>query len=255
MSINDEEITVTDEVWSLIPARGGSKGIPKKNIIDINGYPLISYSIIASLNSKRISRTFVTTDSPEIAEISRSFGADVPFLRPSEFATDKSTDIDFVMHFLNWSLKEFGKIPKYLLNLRPTTPLRDPKVIDQAIEKMMDDDNATSLRSVHESVPPQKMMKFDGPYLTGFFPDDKRVEYYNLPRQVFPKAYQPNGYIDIFRSAYVLENRVLYGNNILGFVTEYVDDLDTLQDLHMIRDKLKLYDYPLAKYIDSYKNR
>ena len=253
MNTKKEEIVITDEVWSLIPARGGSKGIPKKNIVDLNGHPLVSYSIIASLNSKRISRTFVSTDSSEIAEISRSFGAEVPFLRPSEFATDKSTDIDFVLHFLNWSLTELGKVPKYLLNLRPTTPLRDPEVIDQAIDKMINDDNATSLRSVHESVPPQKMMKFEGPYLTGFFPDDKRVEYYNLPRQVFPKAYQPNGYIDIFKSAYVLENKVLYGNNILGFVTDYVDDLDTLQDLKMIRDKMKLYNYPLVNYINSLK--
>lgn len=253
MNTKNEEINVADEVWSLIPARGGSKGIPKKNIVDINGHPLVSYSIIASLNSKQISRTFVSTDSSEIAEISRRYGAEVPFLRPSEFATDKSTDIDFVLHFLYWSLKELGKVPKYLLNLRPTTPLRDPEVIDQAIDKMINDDNATSLRSVHESVPPQKMMKFDGPYLTGFFPDDKRVEYFNLPRQVFPKAYQPNGYIDIFRSAYVLDNKVLYGNNILGFVTEYVDDLDTLQDLQMIRDNLKLYNYPLMNCINSLK--
>ena len=120
-------------IFSIIPARSGSKGIPGKNIKLLNGIPLIAFSIQASLKSENISRTIVSTDSEEIANIARKFGAEVPFLRPSAISGDNSTDFEFFIHAIEWFKTNEGKIPDYFVHLRPTTPLREPNVIDKAI--------------------------------------------------------------------------------------------------------------------------
>ncbi|WP_169312407.1 acylneuraminate cytidylyltransferase family protein [Methanoplanus limicola] len=237
---------IVNEVWAVIPARGGSKGIPKKNLIDLNGFPLIAYSIMSGINCNEITRTIVSTDSYEIANVAKKYGADIPFLRPNEISTDTSQDIYFILHLLNWYIENEGIIPKYLVNLRPTTPLRNPGKLCEAINLIKNDKDATSLRSVHElSEPPQKMMKFNGKYLDGFFPDDPRPEYYNLPRQFFPKAYHPNGYIDIYLPNLVLDNYSLYGDKVLGYITEYVEEIDTIQNYENLKYHLKQIKYDL----------
>src|SRR5229473_743527 len=102
-------------VYSIIPARGGSKGIPGKNVAPLAGFPLIAYSIKASLKARTIDRTIVSTDSPEIAEIAMSFGAEVPFLRPAAIAGDKSTDYEFFNHALEWFQVNESKMPEYIV--------------------------------------------------------------------------------------------------------------------------------------------
>lgn len=241
-----------NEAWVVIPARGGSKGIPKKNLIGLNSHPLIAYTIIAALESRIIKRVIVSTDSEEILTISEKYGAEIPFIRPPEISGDKSGDLDFVLHFFKWFEDNEGALPKYLINLRPTTPLRDPLVIDQAINSLITNNKATSLRSVHElPEPPQKMMKFEQGYLTGFFPDDPRQEYYNLPRQEFPKAYHPNGYIDVYKTEHVLEKKALYGQKVLGFITDYTEELDNIQNFRNIENYLKIYSHPLVTYLNK----
>ena len=180
---------------AIIPARSGSKGIPGKNIAPLLGHPLIAYSIAASLASHSISRTIVSTDSEEIAEIARRYGAEVPFLRPAEFSTDISTDRDFLLHSIAW-LADHEKVqPDYIVHLRPTTPLREPEVIDKAVRLLYDHVSATSLRSAHvASKTPYKWFEMDSSgYFRGIRPDDLRPEYYNLPRQSFPPVYDPKG--------------------------------------------------------------
>ncbi|MFA5099315.1 MAG: acylneuraminate cytidylyltransferase family protein [Candidatus Omnitrophota bacterium] len=222
---------MSNNVVALIPARGGSKGVPGKNIKDLAGHPLIAYSIGAARMSRRIDRVIVSTDSSEIADIARAYGAEVPFMRPREISQDTSTDLELFCHAIQW-FKGAGPIPGLMVHLRPTTPFRTAGDIDRAVDLIRSDNDATSLRSVHElSEPPQKMFRLDGHgYLEGFFPDDPRPEYYNLPRQTFPKAYHPNGYADIIRPEYVQRSNALHGPRMLGFVTDVSVEVDSPED-------------------------
>ena len=137
-------------MYAIIPARGGSKGVPKKSIALLCGFPLIAYSIAAAKLSKKIERVIVSTDSEEMAEVARSFGAETPFMRPAEFARDTSPDIEFVEHAISWFQKNESSVPEFLVHLRPTTPLRIPEDIDRAIEMLAKHKDATSLRSGYE---------------------------------------------------------------------------------------------------------
>ncbi|MCR4275188.1 MAG: acylneuraminate cytidylyltransferase family protein [Candidatus Wolfebacteria bacterium] len=242
------------KIYSIIPARGGSKGVPKKNVRLLGGFPLIAYSIAASKLSKNIQRTIVSTDSEEIAEIAKKYGAEVPFMRPSEFAQDKSTDFDVLSHAVDWFEKNEGAVPDLLVYLRPTTPFRDLKLIDSAIDIFIADDQATSLRSAHElAEPPQKMFQIgeDG-YFKGFFPNDPRSDYHDLPRQMFPKAYHPNGYVDIVRSGFIKEGKMVFGPRILSFITPIIVEIDRPEDFEYLEYDIKksnnLYDYLKANF-------
>lgn len=242
-------------IIAIIPARGGSKGVPGKNIKLLQGYPLLAYSVAACRSSKRIERTIVSTDSESIAALARKYGAEVPFMRPTELARDKSPDIEFVLHAIRWMDEHEGTAPEYLVHIRPTTPLRDPALIDQAIEQLVRDPVATSLRSVQElGEAPEKYFRVDTKgYLTGLFPHDPRPEYYNLPRQSFPPAYYPNGYVDILKVPYVIEHQKMHGDRIIGFVTPRVTEVDTMDDFNMLALELSakghlLYDHLRNNY-------
>ncbi len=203
--------------------------MPKKNIKPLGGFPLLAYSIAAAKLTKKIERTIVSTDSKEIAAIARQYGAEVPFMRPVELAQDHSTDYDVLQHALKWLEENEKSVPDLFVYLRPTTPLRDPKIIDRAIDHFKKNPKATSLRSAHElAEPPQKMFQLDpAGFFTGFFPDDPRPEYYNLPRQFFPVAYSPNGYVDIVRTDFLKNGqRQSFGAKILGFITPAVVEID-----------------------------
>lgn len=246
------------KIYSLIQARGGSKGLPSKNIRPLGGFPLIAYSIVASKLSKYISRTIVSTDSEEIAKIALKYGAEVPFFRPPKLAEDKSTDLDVFMHAVKWFEKDKKQIPDLIVQLRTTTPLRDPKLIDSAIKIMKNRPEATSLRSADKlAEPPQKMMRFDkNNFLTGFFPDDPRPEYYNLPRQTFPDAYHPNGYVDIVRPKYITKNGRLYGDKVLGFATPLVTEVDRPEDFNYLEYEITRNNSPLLNYlIKNFSNK
>jgi CMP-N,N'-diacetyllegionaminic acid synthase len=135
------------EVLALIPARGGSKSIPRKNLLMLAGKPLVAWSILHAQASKCVTRVIVSTDDEEIAGVARAYGAGV-LERPAEFATDTSPDIDTFFHVLNrlWSVE--GYMPQYVVHLRPTTPIRREGDIDKAVGMLTADPNATSLRSV-----------------------------------------------------------------------------------------------------------
>lgn len=223
-------------VVALIPARQGSKGVLNKNIRDVGGHPLIAYSVVAAKICRGIDRVIVTTDSPEIAEVAVAYGAEAPFLRPAEYADDASPDIDYISHAIRFLGQFEGNVPEYIVQLRPTTPLRDPALMAKAIEAIQEAGEVTSLRSVQElPEPPQKMMGIENGVLVGLFPDDPRPEYYNLPRQSFPPAYLPNGYIDIVRSAYVMEKGLLYGPKVQAFITPPSLEIDTVEELEQLQ--------------------
>ena len=240
-------------IYSIIPARGGSKGVPRKNIKLLGGYPLIAYAICASKLTKAIKRTIVSTDSEEFADIARRYGAEVPFLRPEEISQDTSTDLEVTLHMIGWFRDNEEGIPEYIVHLRPTTPFRDPIEISRAINSIMNSLNSTSLRSVHElAEPPQKEMQLDKTgFLTGFFPDDPRPEYYNLPRQFFPKAYHPNGYVDIVRPDFVCKNNAYFGPRALGFITAMAIEVDRPEDFDYLEYRLEKYGNPIYEYLKN----
>jgi len=236
--------------YAVVPARGGSKGVPRKNIKLLKGFPLIAYTIAAAKLSKMTDRIIVSTESPEIAEIAKNFGAEVPFLRPEEYAQDRSPDSDFVRHAIDWFAKNEKMQPELFVHLRPTTPLRDPALIDKAIGEIVNNNEATALRSVHElAEPPQKMFGIEKGYLTGLFPNETRPEYYNLPRQVFPKAYHPNGYVDIIRTGFVTSTNTLHGPRMIGFVTPYTIEIDNPEDFSHLEYSIDKCSHPLYEYL------
>jgi len=222
-------------VIGIVPARGGSKGVPRKNLRELNGFPLIAYAVAASQLSQSIDRTIVSTDSEEIAETASKFGAEVPFLRPAELAVDQSKDIEFFRHAMDWFKKQEGYVPEYWVQLRPTTPLREPENLDQAVTLIKSRIEATSLVSIHEFPEnPGKMFGMQDGYLHGLCPLDPRPEYFTLPRQEFAPAYIGNGYVDIVRASTLLEMDSCYGSRMIGFLTPDTGEIDVEDDFKKV---------------------
>ena len=223
------------KVYSIIPARAGSKGLKDKNVKILGGHPLLAWSIKVSNNSKSISRTFVNTDSSIYANIAGSYGAEIPFLRPSELSEDKSTDYDFVRHFLDY-LESIDDVPDLLVHLRPTTPFRNPTKIDEAIELAHSMKKTVSaVRSVHEmSETAYKTMEIDSEgFLISAFRRDRDLESSNAPRQSFAKTFSPNGYVDILVPHKIISTKKLHGNQVFGITTEQVIEIDSAFDFSL----------------------
>jgi len=226
-------------VVALIPARSGSKSVADKNVKLLGGHPLIAYSIAVAKMARGIDRIIVSTDSVEYASIARKYGAEVPFLRPPEISGDNSTDYEWIKHALDWMKNEEDFVPKYLVHLRPTTPLREIKVIDYAIKYMMKNIKATALRSAHKThLTPYKMFKLNGEYMKPFLSYEGVKEFYNLPRQFFEDAYIPNGYIDIIRPSVFRNTGLLHGYRIKLWETDVVPDIDTITDFNFTENIL-----------------
>ena len=136
------------EILALIPARGGSKGIPRKNIRPFAGQPLIAYSIAAGLQANAVIRVIVTTDDEQIAEVARSCGAETPFLRPAELAQDRTTDLPVFQHALRWLAEQEDYHPDVVVHLRPTTPIRPPDLVDRSVALLLAHPEADSVRGI-----------------------------------------------------------------------------------------------------------
>lgn len=222
-------------IIAIIPARSGSKGVPGKNIRLLGDYPLLAYSVVAAKLSEKIGRVIVSTDSAEIAAISKEYGAEAPFLRPAELALDHSTDQEYIQHVLIWLQDHEGVIPDYLVQLRPTTPLRNPAIIDAAIETIDDHAEATSLRSAHPA--PESPFKWFQIDARGYFQGLMNAmsnDLLNNPRQQFPEAYIPNGYVDVIRPSLIIQAGVLYGDKMIGFIVPRCIEIDTVNDFDFL---------------------
>ena len=240
-------------IIALIQARAGSKGVPRKNIRPLAGHPMMAYSILAAQLCDVIERTIVSTDSAPFADIAKSYGAEVPFLRPAIYASDTATDADVIRHALDWLAENENHEPDLVVQLRPTTRVRDADVIDQAIGRLIAHPEATSLRSAHAMAePPEKMFRLAGEYFAGLFPDDLRPEYFHLPRQAFPASYHPNGYVDIVRTAYIraAQNGSIYGERILAMTTPFAPEVDVPEDIAYLEFLLRKSGYPLCDLLD-----
>jgi YrbI family 3-deoxy-D-manno-octulosonate 8-phosphate phosphatase len=223
------------EVLALIPARGGSKGIPRKNIRSFAGYPLIAWGIAAAKQSELVTRVIVSTDDEEIAAVAREWGAETPFLRPAEFAQDKTTDLPVFEHALKW-LEDFeGYRPDVVVQLRPTSPIRPRTMLDDAIRILLEHADADCVRGV---VPagqnPFKMWRFngDGKPLNPLLEVEGIPEPYNAPRQILPSVYWQTGHIDAIRYSTITQKKSLTGNVIYPLLIDpkYTVDIDTPSD-------------------------
>ena len=210
------------EVLALIPARGGSKSVQRKNIIPLMGKPMIAWAIEHALAAEYVTRVVVTTDDEEIAAIARAHGAEVPFMRPAELAQDLSVDIEFHRHAIEWLRDNEGYVPDIVINLRPTPPSRQPAVIDKAIETFAAYPEIDSLRSVHlAEQSPFKMWTIDDKGLMRHVAPLLGVpEPYNQPRQGLPLVYWQDGYIDITRPIVILGQNSTTGRVIRAFIIE-----------------------------------
>lgn len=223
------------DILALIPARGGSKGIPRKNIRSFAGWPLIAWSIAAAKQSAHVTRVIVSTDDKEIAAVAREHGAETPFLRPGELAQDKSTDLPLFEHALVWLAEHEGYHPEVVVQLRPTSPIRPRGLIDDAIKILLEHPDADCVRGVVPSGQnPFKMWRFDDPKqpMKPLLTIDGIAEPYNAPRQILPPTYWQTGHIDAIRTAAILNKHSLTGDVIYPLVIDpkYTVDIDTLPD-------------------------
>lgn len=218
------------EILAIIPARSGSKSVPNKNIREICGKPMLAYSIEHALSSKYINRVILSTDSLEYKKIGLKYGAEVPFLRPSEYATDDATDFDVFNHALSYLKEKEGYIPDIVVQLRPTYPIRNVDDIDNMIKILINNLDIDSVRSVSKSKEiPYKMwtINSEGKML----PICKDIpECFNMPRQKLPQAYYQNANVDVIRTTTITEKKSMSGTNIYGYVMNHNFDIDTEYD-------------------------
>lgn len=229
-------------ILAIIPARSGSKSVKNKNIRLIDGKPMLAYSIEQALRSRYIQRVILSTDSEEYAEIGRKYGAEVPFIRPAEYATDTALDIDVFRHALNWLKEKENYEADIVVQLRPTYPKRKIEDIDAMIDMLLADPEADSVRSVSKAGEvPYKMwlqaeageagageIEAGAPKMGVLTPLIRDIpECYNMPRQELPKVYYQNACIDVMRGSTVLEKDSMTGNRILGYYMEENLDIDT----------------------------
>ena len=223
------------EVLALIPARGGSKGLPNKNILPLGGHPLIAWSIAAAKATPGIGRVVVSTDSPEIARISREYGAETPFLRPADLAGDFTTDLETFVHALNWLDSEEGYNPDLVFQLRPTSPIRFLGEMQTCLRLLREHPEAQSVRTVTPSpVTPYKMWLVDGPDqpMRPLLSVPGMAEPYNMPRQKLPATWWQTGTYDLIRTEVIRKQGSMSGSCILPVCIENhlaidIDDLNS----------------------------
>lgn len=214
---------------AIIPARGGSKGIKKKNIKLFNGKPLINWTIEVALQCSCIDRVIVSTDSEEIADIAKSAGAEAPFLRPADIAQDTTSDMPVLEHVARFLEENEGVRSDIIIYLRPTQPLRIKEDIEGAHElftSIMPD----WVRSICDSeYHPYWMKVMHGNELAPFVSGKSEQEYYQ--RQLLPPAYRINGLVDITKYDTIINKKLLYGGDVRGFLTPVERSLDIDSEL------------------------
>ena len=226
-------------IVALIPARSGSKGVLNKNIRPIGGIPLIAYSIAAALKSTLIDRVVVSTDSEKYAELARSFGEETPFIRPVNISGDSATDIEFFKHAISWFKDNENCTPRYLVHLRPTTPFRDPKIIDKAIKEFICSDY-TALRSCHKmSESSYKTFEVENKIFKRICNGGSDIESSNAARQSFPETYDANGYIDIVRTEIISKRNLIHGSRVKAFITNTAHEIDEIDDIDFLEYLIK----------------
>jgi N-acylneuraminate cytidylyltransferase len=222
-------------VLALVPARGGSKGIPRKNLQLLGGKPLVALAVETGRAARLVSRVLCSTDDPEIANAARAAGGEVPFLRPPDLALDTSEDWPVFMHALDFLAREDNWVPDLVVNLRPTSPMRRPSHVDDAIQLLLDT-GADSVKAVclARQHPHKMWLRQPDGHIEPFLKTPLRLARGpDVPRAQLEDVYWQNGVVDVTRREVILEQKTLIGRRVAGLVTEPADsiDIDTPLDL------------------------
>ena len=229
------------KVLGVITARGGSKGIPRKNIKELAGKPLITYTIDAAKESRLLTRCIVSTDDQEIADIARAHGGDVPFMRPGELAEDHSGSMEVVQHALSF-LKERGEEYDALLILQPTSPFRTAADIDACIQKMIDAKCDSVMSMVEMSnFAPKKVFELDGDVVAPYFKDDAQGKT-SARRQDLPKAFKRNCAIYLTKVEHIKKGD-LFGDDSRGYVMPVERSIDIDEPIDFVMADLLMKKY------------
>ena len=229
---------ITNKIYAVIPARSGSKSIKDKNIQDINGKPLIAYSILTAKSIPEIDRVIFSTDSIDYKKIAERYGAECLYLQPDSISRNDSGDIKWISYLLNWLKENENELPEFLIHLRPTSPLRDSKYISKAIQFMKQHPEATALRSVYEmGQTAYKHFEIEDGFLKSVGSGSFDLDDANKPRHLYPTTFDANGYVDILRTSYILGTgkTKIHGNKVIAFQVPYITDIDETKDLDYIR--------------------
>lgn len=219
-------------ILAVIPARGGSKGVLRKNIRELAGKPLIEYTIEVSLKSEYVSRTIVTTDNEEIASVSEEAGAEVPFIRPAELAEDDTPTLPVLQHALDYYNEKKSYEPQVVILLQPTSPLRRAEHIDEAFELYMNSENKSLISVCEVEHSPYWMKELDDEnQIQPFLDSDKKY----TRRQDLPPIYRPNGAIYISTPEIILNEDRIYEKNAKAYIMEKENsiDIDTKIDFEL----------------------
>lgn len=244
-------------IIAFIPARSGSKRIKHKNIRQLQGHPLLAYSIASSMSSNIFAKVIVSTDSKLYADIASYYGAEVPFLRPRKFANEVSPDFEWAHHALE-QLKSQQEVYDYFAILRPTSPFRKPETIRRAWKEMIKDPEADSLRAVEKTHHhPAKMWIVNKkknrmkPIMEN--PDKAGTPWHSLQYPSLPEVYVQNASLEIARTSCIFEKRSISGENIIPFFTQDDEgiDINTQYDWHHAQALLKEGKATLPKIIHA----
>ena len=235
------------EILAIIPARGGSKGLPGKNIKLLLGHPLIAYSILAAQTSELITKSIVSTDDNEIEEVAKRYGANIPFKRPSLIAEDLTTDLEVFLHALSWLKENENYVPDFVVQLRPTSPIRLKGLVDECIKKLINTTKADSLRVITESpLTPYKMWQVqnDDDIMSPLLQLEEIDEVYNMPRQLLPKVYWQIGTLDVIRTKVITDKKMMSGKVIMHHIVpqEIAIDIDDLASFEKVASLIDKYD-------------
>lgn len=222
-------------VLGLIPARGGSKGIRRKNIVPLGGKPLLAWTCEAARAARSLSRTILSTDDEEIAATGRACGVEVPFLRPPELARDDTPSVDVALHALEWLANHEDWQAEVLVLLQPTSPFRRAEHIDAAVTELerTGADTVVSVVEVPHNFHPWSVMKWNGEWLEDFLSPAPGLDRFR--RQNLPRVYARNGpAVVVTRVATILARRSFYGERVAGYEMDRgtsvdIDDRDDLE--------------------------
>jgi N-acylneuraminate cytidylyltransferase len=228
-------VPVMTEILAVIPARGGSKGLPGKNIRSFGGHPLIAWSIAAARQSALVTRVIVSTDDEGIAAVARAYRAETPFLRPATLAQDDTTDFPVFEHAVHWLAEHEGYHPDIVVQLRPTSPVRPIGLVERAIGSLLEHPDADCVRGVIPAGQnPFKMWRCHGEDrpITPLLVVEGIAEPYNAPRQALPPVCWQTGHIDAIRVSTITQKRSLTGDVIYPLMVDprYAVDIDNLSD-------------------------
>jgi len=237
-------------ILAIIPARGGSKGIPMKNIQKLCGKSLIEYTIRSAISSSKINRVIVSTDNARIAQVSKKAGAEVPFLRPKILSKDNSPTTETIKHAINFLQKKYSYEPDIICLLQPTSPIRDLSVIDNSITKLQRT-NATSVITVAKiKNHPFASFWYSKGYLKPF--RASFAKYYQ--RQKYPPLYYPTGAVYTFWTKNLKKYNSIYGPRIKPIIINQEDniDIDTLFDLFIAEMRIRSWNTYSKKFHTTY---